>query len=555
MYESKRRSGALRSAEMKRDLSELSRSPFDVLVVGAGIHGACAAWDAAQRGLRVAVVDRNDFGAATSANSLKVIHGGLRYLQSMDLRRMRRSIQDRSALLKVAPHLVRPLGFLVPTSGLGMESRAAFRTAFTVTRLVGFDQNRGVPSDRRISNSRVLDRGEALRLAPALERPDMTGGALWYDAQCVNTERLTLAFLQSAAEAGAVVANHVNVESLVRSDRRVIGGVLRDGVTGNRFRVQARVVLNAGGPYAGKLEERARSARVPLGLAMNLVVRSLGTDVAFGVRSRVPLEGDPVGGGNRFLFFVPWKDRTILGTFYRPHRGPIDAETVGIHEVQQMLDECNEAVKELDLTLDDVRLVHKGLVPLQGGRRRPLALATDSRVVDHEAEDGIQGLVSVIGVKYTTARAVAERAVDLIFRKLGVEAPPCRTRVTPVWGGERHLRGDGSSTLESRMDEGYGGRTPEVQTEIDAIPDGWKPVATGSTLVRGEVLRAVRKEMALTLSDVVMRRTGVGATGHPGTATVDAVSRVLADELGWTDRERTAEIEALNRIYRPLNTP
>ncbi len=315
---------------MTRDLKRLGEGSHDLLVIGGGIQGACAAWDATTRGLSVALVDRGDFGAATSANSLRIIHGGFRYLQSADFRRLREAAVERSILLRIAPHLVRPLPVLVPIYGHGWHGREAFAVALRLADLAGLDRNRHLAPARRIPRGRLLSRAQCLARFGGFDPRGLTGGALWYDAQAVDSERLTLAYVLSAAEAGAAVANYVRAERLLTEGGAVRGARVLDVPTGERFDIRARMVLNAAGPWADELAATARGA-APAGApaprlarALNLVTRPLCEAVAVGIRSRAGPDRDPVGGGDRFLFLAPWRGRTLVGTWYRPFAGRAD---------------------------------------------------------------------------------------------------------------------------------------------------------------------------------------------------------------------------------------
>src|SRR5262249_40921702 len=247
------RPGAIVGRSMKRDIAALDASGPDLLVIGGGIYGAAAAWDAAQRGLRVALVEGDDFGGGVPWNSRKPIHGGLRHLPHGDVASLRESMRDRRALLRIAPELVRPLGFLVPTRGWGAESRVALAAGLAINDLLAVDRNAGLTNEHRIPRGRVLSREEAFALVPGLPREGLAGAALWPDAQVVSSERLTLAFVHAAADAGAHVANHVEALRLSRLDDRVTGAAVRDTLTGEELIVQAHVVLVAAGPATGTL--------------------------------------------------------------------------------------------------------------------------------------------------------------------------------------------------------------------------------------------------------------------------------------------------------------
>ena len=475
---------------MRRDLGALASREWDVAVVGGGIYGAAVAWDAAQRGLAVVLVEREDFGAGASWNSLKTIHGGMRYLQKLDLGRLRQSARERATLLAIAPEIVRPLPFVVPAYGHGTTGREALALGLLLNDWLTRGRNRGLPPDHRIPRARTVSAAEALRLLPGLERHGLTGAALWHDAQAASTERLTLGFLHAAAGAGALVANHAEAVALLRASGRVAGVAVRDALGGGTLEVQARVVVNAAGPWADEVLAWGGVPRPPAPLlrARNLVLRR---------PPAVPLAVGAQTGG-RFLFLVPWEGCTIVGTSYEP------AEAHPSDPVE-FLDEAAKAFPWAGIGRGDVAVVHEGLVPGRGGAS---GLSTRPRLHDHEAEDALPGLVSLQGVKYTTARAVAERAVDLVLRRLGRESPPCRTAVTPL--------------AKARRLEG--------------------PLEAAARL-------AVRDEMALTLADAVLRRLDLGTAGPPPPQELDTVARVMAVELGWDAARERAERAALARFY------
>ena len=475
---------------MKRDFAALTTVQWDVAVVGGGVYGAAVAWDAAQRGLRVALVEREDFGAGASWNSLKTIHGGMRYLQKLDLGRLRQSARERSTLLAIAPQIVRPLPFLVPTYGHGLTGREALALGLRLNDWLTRDRNRGLPADRRIGDARTVSAAEALRLVPGLAPRGLSGAALWHDAQATSTERLTIGFLHAAADAGAAAANHAEAVTLLRAGVRVAGVTVRDTLTGGTSEVRARVVVNAAGPWADEFLARGglRRAPAPLLRARNVVLH------------RAPVVPCAVGARNegRFLFLVPWEGRTIVGTSYEPAEGPLS-------DPLALLDAAARAFPWAGIERRDAALIHEGLVP---GRGDAFGLSTRPRLHDHEAEDGLPGLVSLQGVKYTTSRAVAERAVDLVFRRLGRAAPACRTAMTPL---------------------------PEARALSGPLED--------------RVRCAVREEMALTLADAVLRRLDLGTAGPPRADELGAVARVMAAELGWGPGRERAEREALAAFY------
>lgn len=538
---------------MKRCLGRLTAGTYDLLVIGGGIYGACAAWDATLRGLSVALVEQGDFGSATSANSQKIIHGGLRYLQSMDFKRMRESVRERRVLLRIAPHLVHPMTCLIPTYGWGKRSRLAMRLAFTVNDLVSLDRNAGLEDPaQRIPACRLVSRDECLRLAPGLREEGLTGGAVWHDGQMYHSERLTLAFVRSADEAGAVVANYVRVTGFLRDGNRITGVTAQDVLTGVGCEIRARMVLNTSGPWVDRilcgLNGRAAQHPTPLVKAMNLITRPLPTQVALGLESRSPDSRTP-----GLLFITPWRDRAIIGTAYMPYDD--DPERCGVteEEIQVFLAEVNAAYPSACLTRTDVLGVHVGLLPASslGGVER---VARSYRIVDHARRDGVSGLLSVIGVKYTTARDVAEKAVDRVCEALGRPRPRHASRSTPLVGG-RIARLDTflNETLRTRpswMSEPamrrlvhcYGSVYPEVLKWAEEDPGLGGRLVGSDDVLRAEVVHAVHEEMAVKLADVVFRRTDLGCTGAADVRAVEEAGAIMAEELGWSEAERWQEV-------------
>jgi glycerol-3-phosphate dehydrogenase len=493
---------------MERDLTRLAGTAHDVVVVGGGIHGACIAWDAALRGLRVALLERDDFGAATSASSLGIVHGGLRSLARGDLPRMRQSIRERSALLRIAPALVEPLPVMIPTAGNGTQGRLALGAAILLNDLLSLDRNRGLAAGRRLPRGRLLSREACHRLFPGFP-PGASGGALWTDARLLHPERLTLALVRAAAMHGAAVANYCQMDRVVSEGGRVRGVVVTDLEGGDSFEVRGRAVVLAAGPWTPGLagDERPR----PFAFALNLEIGRHLAEIAVGVRAPTGPAEDPIIGGHRFIFLVPQGGTTLLGTWYAAARG-FDQRDLIERGTTALLAEVRSACPTLQLTADDVVRRQWGRLPLKAGREagRADALAERPNVTDHGAAGGTRGMFSVEGVKYTTARAVAEDVVDRVVAALGAGVGPCGTAQTRV---DEDL-GDLAAPLELRVRE------------------------------------AVRSEMAIRLSDIVLRRSDLGVPPGPSRAQVAAAARLAGGELGWTPAREETEIEEVMRQLR-----
>jgi glycerol-3-phosphate dehydrogenase len=524
---------------MQREINSLASSRFDLVVVGGGIYGAAAAWEAARRGLGVALVEAGDFGAGASANSLKVIHSGFRYLQSLDFARVRLSAGELANLLAIAPHLVSPVPCLVATRGLGKQGRPAFAIALSLyNQLISNDKLRG----------RLVSRDEALAQMSACPLPGISGGALWYEGVVHDSERLTLAYVHSAVQQGAQAANYLRATGLLRENGRVIGVSARDELTGGELEVRGRVVLLTAGVWSAALLGRPWPEPA-LASAVNLVLKRRLSEVLVGLRSLSDRRADPVCGGGRFMFMVPWRERTMLGTAYRLWSGEPRPAGPTARELLGLLDEFNAACPGLELGPEDIGFYHWGLVPLAAPGRPPAGggLATKRRIEEQA------GVVLVSGAKYTTARAVAAEAVERACAQLGrpCPAPP----LEPLWGGEAG-RDDMPSALPAgaaaHLRAQYGSRAGEVAARAGGDPALLQPLAPGSPVLGCEVAHAVEAEMALTLGDVSLRRTVLGKAGRPSKDALAAAAGIMAARLGWDRARQAAEMARALEPYQVL---
>jgi glycerol-3-phosphate dehydrogenase len=540
---------------MVRDLRRLSDTRFDLLVIGAGFYGAVAAWDATLRGLSVAIIDQGDFGSGTSFNNLKTLHGGLRSLQSLNVSQMRLFIRERRALARVAPHLVRPMPFVVPTYRHPTRAASVMRLALAINDRVARDRHDGLADPAlHLPPSRVVSRADCLQINPVIDPRGVTGGALWHDYQMHNTDRMTLAFVLSAAERGAAAANYVSARGLIQEAGRVAGVGAVDALTSERFDVRARTVINAAGPWAASLLQTfgvSGSRPAPLlSRAMNLVMRAVGTTHGCGGLVR-----------GRFLFLVPWRDVSLLGTSHDVHEGTPDSLTATSADVERYIADAREAFPRAHLQASDVRLVHRGLLPMVSGRGDHVNLLRESAIVDHR-RDQLPGLVSMFGVRYTTARHTAAQAVDAVFRDHGIRVPPASpTAEVPVAGGDiedkerfvrdvllRYVTAAPEDTLQ-RLALTYGTRFDRVVARMERDPALAGPLGQTCRVTGAEIQHAVRDESAITLRDALIRRTEAGSAGHPGDDAVAAAAAIMGRELGWDEARIAREIRAFDAFY------
>lgn len=547
------------ATDMQRDLQSLAGRPYDVLVIGGGIYGAAIAREAALCGLSTALVEKRDFCSGTSANSLKIIHGGLRYLQQLDFIRLRSSVIERRAFLRTAPHLVHPLPCIMPTEGHGMKGREALFAGLLLNELLSADRNQLSDPEKHIPAGHLIPTSEVARLVPGLSTTGLTGGCAWHDAFTYNSERLVVAMVRDAVAAGARAANYTRATGFLQSDGRIEGVILRDELTGTRLEVRASLVINAAGPWVNEIlamTGRGLPDVVPaLALGMNFVVRRpLLPECAAGLRSRRTADGP-----QRLLFMMPWRGCTLAGTYYRLHQGPADALAVTDEDIAILLTDLNHAYPAARITRQDIAAILPGLLP---ARHRELVngepvLATHYDLVDHATRDGTPGLLSVSGVKYTTARDVASRVLDKALACLDRPARRSGSLVRPLPGGRipdfnRALREAQNSPLvppetAAHLLRNYGDEMAQVLAYGTDQRDLLSPLGPDTHVIGAEVRHAIKREMAVTLDDIVLRRTDLGTAGKPCDATLEACADLAARDLGWTAEKRISEMEALVR--------
>jgi glycerol-3-phosphate dehydrogenase len=539
-------------ATLARDTAALADNTFDLLVIGGGIHGLAIAYDAAARGLATALVDRGDFGAGASFNHQKTAHGGLRSLQSGDLRRARESVVERRTLARIAPRLLRPLPFMIATYRTLMRSRTALRVGFTMDRAIARDRNNGIEPELRLPAPRLVSRPAVERLFPGVRREGLTGGATWYDYQIVESDRLTAGVALAAASHGAVLVNYLEAVAPIKDAAGIVGFRVRDTLTAREFDVRARLTLNAAGSHAGSIMRSLGVRReFPLLRAMNLVTNRRAGDLALAA---------PTNNG-RMLTMTPWRGIAVVGTSQSAWFVTDGDEPPSDTEVSAFIADANEAFPALKLTPETVTLVHRGIVPAEKDRRGRPTLKRHAEVLDH-SRDGVAGAMTVVGVKYTTARAVAQRAVDAAMKKLGKHGHRCSTATTILPGAsiadhealaietEHRLKVTLPDAVRARLTTVYGARCVAVIEIAAADRTLLAPIAADSPIIGAEVAHAIRHEAARHLEDVVMRRCGFGAGSWPGDAIAARTAEIAALELEWTEAQRALEIRTLRERYR-----
>ena len=532
--------------------ARLTDAPFDVLVIGGGITGAGVALDAAARGLRTAIVERDDWASGTSSKSSKLVHGGLRYLQQKEYRLVYENLAERQRLLRNAPHLVRELPFLIPLWGRDGVVNAAMAKAYS-TALWLYDLTGGMRIGKR---HRRITREEALRHLPTLRTDRVAAAFIYYDAR-TDDARLTLELVRTAVlDHGAVAVNHLGVTGLVKEGGRVVGASLADGGV-----VRAAVVVNAAGVWADdvrSLDEAVHphSIRPAKGIHVTVPADRLPCDIAAVI---------PVPTDRRSVFVVPWGEQTYVGTTDTDYDGPLDDPSCTADDIAYLLDAVNAATSS-GLTAADITGTWAGLRPL-------VDAATSERTADlsrrHVVATSASGVISVTGGKLTTYRKMAADTVDQVVARLGRGQRRTTTRRLPIRGagGLHQLAQPGAAarfgvdadTLDHLVGR-YGGEVPRVLADVGEDPSLASALVPGLPYLAAEALYAVREEMATTLADVLARRTRAHLRARDATAAAaDRVAALIAPVLGWDDAEAARQVAdyraAVNRERESADLP
>jgi glycerol-3-phosphate dehydrogenase len=550
---------------VRRDLDRLGRDEFDVLIVGGGISGGCLAHDAALRGLSVALIEKGDFGGATSAASSKLLHGGIRYLQQARIDRVRESAAERAAFQIIAPHLTRYVPFLIPTYRGFSRGRTTLAAGVAMYEWLTAGPNAHIadPAKRvpRPSREQVAAWRPQIEALSPREKP--TGASAIYESHMYSSERMTLAFLKSASARGAAIANYVCADAFFRKGNRVSGVVARDALTDREVRIGARLTVNAAGPWIGKLDQQLgagplRRQITGFSRGAHIVTRQILADVAIALPTPRRTQAVVTRGG-RHVFVIPWRGCSLIGTSDRTFTGdPDDVHPID-EDVEDLLHDVNGGLPGAGLTRADVRHAFAGLYPLSDETLSDDVYqgTGDYSIVDHAAVHHVEGCISMLGAKFTTARRLAERTTDLLLQKLGKPPVPAATRSTPVVGGEMRDLAAFSSDVHRRL----GRLGPAVLahliasygTEIDEVVGGaeqlLEPVTPDRESLGAEVAFAVEREMAVCLADIVFRRTGLGTLGHPGLSCLRRCADIIGVRLGWGADQKDHQIRQTERQF------
>ncbi|MCB1169827.1 MAG: FAD-dependent oxidoreductase [Leptospiraceae bacterium] len=559
----------------------LESDKFDLLIIGGGITGLAILREASERGLRACLVEKNDFGWSTSGATSKLIHGGLRYLENYEFGLVRESLRERRIMGLAAGHLVQPLSFLIPIMPWSHPGRVIMRAGLYTYDVLSYDRNRDVPDDKHVPASRYLSKKEIVELDPALDSPDVKCGFEYYDYQSLRPERLSLAFLKSAVEKGAVAYNHTEaVEFLVEKSggrTQILGANVRDRITGKTATIRASLTINATGPWMdlvlGLFEDKPRQ-KLQRSKGIHLLTKPiLGRhSVLFRTRS------------GRHFFVVPWEGHSLIGPTDRPFEDHPDNLHPTEEDIQQLMDDVNETVPGAPLKHEDIYHVPIGIRPLiaagEGEQSGTYKASRKYEIYDH-GEEGIDGLVSVAGGKWTTSRQLGEDVVLGALKKQELKevlTNRADTSVLPLYGSpgfgnpadiyrEFALKEYGMAGVARsnhlHLITMYGTEHVSVLRLLEKDRSLAAPVSKDRPEldIKAQVVYAVENEGARTLEDILVRRLAVGTYGPLDKSSLEAVAKLAGKHLKWSSARQQKEIKdylkqyPLEHIHTPSGRP
>jgi len=512
-------------------LSYLGDRAFDLIVIGGGIVGSGIARDAALRGLSVALFEKNDYCSGTTARSTRLIHGGLRYLETLDFKLVRLDLREREILLHIAPHLVTSLPFIVPFYSRSRAYRCKIRLGMTLYDLLSFDKT--LPSHKRLTHSAML------AAVPILKEQGLQGGFLYYDAQVAAPERLVIENLIDARAHGAAAHNYSEVIGAWHNGNSVQGVQVRDSISGTEIRVKGRMVINAAGPWFDLVSSRVAThpkPRVRMTKGIHIVCPPLSKQ-ALVLFSRVD---------DRLFFIVPWLGQSLVGTTDTDYCEDPGMASATVDEVGYLLESVRPFISSISR-----RQIHYGyagvraLVPEQG---EPSSISRMHLILDEE-RNGTPGLISIIGGKITGYRAIAEEAVDMVCAKLGIRRDS-RTGSIPL-PGAREGKPSGFSIPDFIEEKAvqylislYGCGAAQILDLAQADERLRAPLAPGRPDIAAQIAYSVRNEQCVRATDFLLRRTLIGFAPDQGRNALPSVVSWMGEELGWSPSKRNEEFDA-----------
>jgi len=544
---------------LKRFIESYTRQEFELIVIGGGITGATIAYEAASRGLSVALLEKSDFGSATSAATSKMIHGGLRYLSTLEFGLVRESLKERRILTNIAPNLIHPVPFLFSNYKKDKVSAFKMKLGMLLYELFSYDKNWVKDKSKKIPCFKSLSPKKVLELIPNANKKELVGALQYYDCASHSPERVTLAFIKSAVNYGASVANYTQMEGFILEKNvktKIVKGVkVTDKLSDKKIDINGKLVINCAGPWADLVLDKAKSKH-----STNALRRSEGIHIITNklVNNYIFSGFTPTG---KHFFLVPYRNHTLIGTTDKEYIGNPDDYKVTRKAIEELLNDVNNSFGNSNkIRYEDIIYTYGGLRPLVEGQTEDVYNSSRKYEITDENKNGIEGLITVEGGKFTTSRRLAEKATD---KALNILKLPKKKSVS----AKQYLKTceiENFKTFVLKKQTKYTDLPPEqieflaksYGNNIDALFEiakenpAYKKNLNADGEILAQVVFAIRHEMAKTLPDIMLRRTGLAQLGHPGKEVLGKVANLAAKELNWNDEKMKEEVTNLEQMLR-----
>jgi len=540
---------------LKRYIEERGPDKFDLVIVGGGITGAAVAYIAAARGLSVALFEKKDYGGATSAATSKLIHGGLRYLANGELKLVRESLRERRILGNIAPNFVYPLPFIMPMYKRWRGNIWKMLIGMYLYDLLSYDKKDTWDRSKKLQNHRLINHRKTIRVEPNLRMENLRNAFYFFDYQSIFPERLTLAFIKSATEYGASVSNYTPVEGFLFGEGKKITGVkVKDQFTGREKEVHADLVINCGGTWADKILGLAAGTdnlthRVKRSEGIHIITKKIAGHHVVSIQK--------TDGGH--MMIMPWREHSLIGTTDKEFLGDPDEYRVSMESIDEIIENVNTYYGR-KISREDIIHAYGGLRPLVDDQTKGSYETSRKYEVYDNAADGIGGMITVEGGKYTTSRSLAREVLKMISEKLNktladsvsenLYLSGCEIRDMKQFMIRQHLNyKDFSRNTVEYVSRNYGTESQVVFRLARSNPR-FAEVVTHDGEILAEVVYAIQYESAKTLTDIMFRRTGIGTLGNPGQAVIEKIATLAAGMMGWSEKRKEEEIASLTKVYQ-----
>ncbi len=538
---------------MNRLFNNAPDSHYDMIIIGGGITGTSVAYEAASRGLKVALFEKGDFGEATSAATTKMIHGGLRYLKNFEFGLVRESLNERKTLENIAPNFVYPLPFMIPTYSNFKNNKISLFIGMLLYDLLSYDKGRTWDPSKKLPLHKTVSSKRTKKWEPFVRKKRLTGSSIFYDCRNINPERLTLGMLKSAMNKGTQAANYAKVNSFIKDGEKIKGVKVLDLINSEEHEFTAEIVVNCAGPWSDIVLNSASNNHsnhhIRRSEGIHLITKKHCDTHAISMMTK----------SGRHVIFLPWRGHTIIGTTDKTFHGKPDDYKVTKQSILELLEEINQIYGEKKIKYEDILFSYGGMRPLVDNQTEGSYSTSRKYEICDNASDGLDGLISVEGGKYTTSRKLAADLLDILAKKWDKDLGESKT-------DQEFLYESNISDMEGFMEDLHQSY-PEFSTEtIDYIGRNYgekcheifklaidnkdlaKIVSQDGELL-AEVKYVIKHEMVYSLSDLFFRRTGIGTLGYPGDEFFKMVVETAKELLNWGEDKTEDEVEKVMKIF------